>query len=103
VSFDLFDPGPSRVVVGRAPSLPQRAKNFAGAIVEVARSDKPVFELGEEATRRLEVCRTNACGQAKNTTLPFIGEVLFCQHIECGCFMGLKTKLSAMKCPMDLW
>jgi len=96
------DRGQGRIV-SSAPSLSRRAKNLGTAMTQVAKSNKPIFELSEEAKRRLDICKENKCGLAKVTKLPFVGEVLFCQHIDCGCFMGLKTKLSAMKCPKDLW
>ena len=46
----------------------------------------------EKAKKRMEVCK--ACKY-------FLPALHRCE--VCGCFMEVKTKLSAAKCPKDLW
>jgi len=93
-------PPPSANDAPTPPSLQRRIKNLAVAVKDVLASDHPLFAKDDEAQRRLGVC--NACPLGVDRKLGNV-KVRICTHIDCGCLMGLKTKLGVMSCPEGKW
>lgn len=55
-----------------------------------------IFRTEEEKERLLSICRACPSGQYNDRA----GR---CAHPECGCHMGAKTWLEALKCPGGHW
>ena len=78
------------------PSLPTRIANLTGQVfqeaLDVAQGVDPVTP--EEAAKRIEICRSNACGKwrASDETCSM-----------CGCYMKSKTPWRSAVCPVGLW
>lgn len=83
----------ARHTAPNGPSVVTRVKNFSGALFRFVVEGMPI-ESKEEATRRLEICESNACGH-------FDGSV--CRHTKCGCFSKIKTFFATEHCPVDRW
>ena len=71
------------------PSLGTMAKNLGGSLAEIAKSGVKLCD-GETYHKRFSTCQ--ACDRLQNG-----------RCLECGCFMKLKSKLAAMKCPLGKW
>lgn len=90
-SPELYGPLVSRLNAAVEPTPPTAAEMAAGLARSLRDWAVSGFGLaGEEAVRRMEICRA-------------------CDHFEagrcklCGCFLPLKTKLGTSKCPVGKW
>lgn len=73
------------------PSLLQKAVNFTAAAIGHVMAGLPVLS-DEKTQERLEICRSNQCGNYKDGS---------CR--KCGCNLPLKARWAEQKCPEGLW
>lgn len=57
-----------------------------------------VFASENEIARRIATCRANTCGLWDEAT-----DRCSLAKGGCGCYLGLKRRLAAEKCPRGLW
>jgi hypothetical protein len=82
----------------KLPPLTKKAVNLLQASAAVAKhaAMTGIIDAGsDEAKRRLDICR--ACSEW------YVAENDRCAHPKCGCFLRIKTRLRAMRCPDGKW
>ena len=72
------------------PSRSQMASNFAKNVAAITRSGVSLCSE-EEHDKRFSLCKS----------CEYLSEKERC--MKCGCFMKIKTKFAAMKCPIGKW
>ena len=80
------------------PPFLRIAGNLAHAVADVVHArmrGQPVMIDDAEAERRLRVC--SACREWYDATRDR------CAHPACGCYLRIKTRLRAMRCPDGRW
>jgi hypothetical protein len=73
------------------PSLMQQASNFVGAMGDYIKSGMKNID-DDKYNKRLEICASCPAFDASQGR---------CK--ECGCFMKVKAKMEAAKCPLNKW
>jgi hypothetical protein len=74
---------------GKMPSLPRQAWNLAASLADfVADRCRTVNE--EEYRQRLEIC--DSCAERRDNRCS-----------KCGCYLALKARGRAFRCPLDKW
>jgi hypothetical protein len=78
----------------KPPSLPQMANSLFKAAVEETIAIAEGHEALKEAERNRRLALCKGCDR-------YVIESGRC--VECGCFMGVKTKLRTASCPLGKW
>lgn len=79
-------------VLPSVKTITVNAMKSVGSAISSLLKKEPLKAESEEATKRLEICRSCEF---------FIKTSERCS--KCGCFMALKTHLRAEKCPVGRW
>lgn len=96
-AFRIAGPPAGKPAVPRLPGAAVMVRNLVGSAVEVVRGAAAgvgVIAPSAESDRRHALCRENRCGA-------YLADRDRCS--DCGCWMGIKAWLVALRCPRDIW
>ena len=77
------------------PSWTEKLRTAAAAVRQFVSSGGKLLSK-DDASQRMQICRSNGCGQL----ITVIG-MSACNR--CGCFLRFKTRLPQERCPLALW